>query len=171
MRNGWREPTVPLPTTNQRIRNRHWANEIVRSALRFERLITTGEQEILNPIGVNCLRYFAGRGNRVWGARTISSDPEWKYVNVRRYFNYLDQYQPIHAFSTYGSWVLGTGLFMTAIYLLVSLKYGPLAPDNPWGGTTMEWQTSSPPITHNFEEQPVLEHEPYDYRPKTVTHA
>ncbi len=89
----------------------------------------------------------------------------------RRYFNYLDQYQPIHAFSTYGSWVLGTGLFMTAIYLLVSLKYGPLAPDNPWGGTTMEWQTSSPPITHNFEEQPVLEHEPYDYRPKTVTHA
>jgi cytochrome c oxidase subunit 1 len=89
----------------------------------------------------------------------------------RRYFNYLDQYQPIHAFSTYGSWVLGTGLFMTAIYLLASLKYGPLAPDNPWGGTTMEWQTSSPPIAHNFEEQPVLEHEPYDYRPKTVTHA
>jgi len=89
----------------------------------------------------------------------------------RRYFNYLDQYQPIHAFSTYGSWVLGTGLFMTAIYLLASLKYGPLAPDNPWGGTTMEWQTSSPPISHNFEEQPVLEHEPYDYRPKTVTHA
>jgi cytochrome c oxidase subunit 1 len=89
----------------------------------------------------------------------------------RRYFNYLDQYQPIHAFSTYGSWVLGTGLFMTAIYLLASLKYGPLAPDNPWGGTTMEWQTSSPPITQNFEEQPVLEHEPYDYRPKTVTHA
>ena len=89
----------------------------------------------------------------------------------RRYFNYLDQYQPIHAFSTYGSWVLGTGLFMTAIYLLASLKYGPLAPDNPWGGTTMEWQTSSPPISHNFEEQPVLEHEPYDYRPRTVTHA
>jgi cytochrome c oxidase subunit 1 len=89
----------------------------------------------------------------------------------RRYFNYLDQYQPIHAFSTYGSWVLGSGLFMTAIYLLASLKYGPLAPDNPWGGTTMEWQTSSPPISHNFEEQPVLEHEPYDYRPKTVTHA
>jgi cytochrome c oxidase subunit 1 len=89
----------------------------------------------------------------------------------RRYFNYLDQYQPIHAFSTYGSWVLGSGLFLTAIYLLASLKYGPPAPDNPWGGTTMEWQTSSPPIAHNFEDQPVLEHEPYDYRPKTVTHA
>ena len=47
---------------------------------------------------------------------------------------------------------------------------GTDAPDNPWGGTTLEWQTSSPPITHNFEDQPVLEHEPYDYRPKAVAH-
>ncbi len=89
----------------------------------------------------------------------------------RRYFNYLDQFQPIHAFSTYGSWVLGSGLFLTAIYLLASLKTGPLAPDNPWGGTTMEWQSSSPPVVHNFEEQPVFEHEPYDYRHRTVTHV
>jgi uncharacterized protein len=66
------------------------ANEVIRTALRFERLITTGEQEVLNPLGVNCLRYFAGRGNRVWGARTTSSDPEWKYVNIRRYFLYLE---------------------------------------------------------------------------------
>ena len=66
------------------------ANEVVRSALRFERLVTTGEQEVLNPLGVNCLRYFAGRGHRVWGARTTSSDPEWKYVNIRRYFLYLE---------------------------------------------------------------------------------
>lgn len=66
------------------------ANEVVRGALRFERLVSTGEQELLNPLGINCLRLFPGRGNRVWGARTISSDPEWKYVNVRRYFNYLE---------------------------------------------------------------------------------
>ncbi len=66
------------------------ANEIIRSAVRFERLVTTGEQEVLNPLGVNCLRFFSGRGNRVWGARTTSSDPEWKYVNVRRYFLYLE---------------------------------------------------------------------------------
>ena len=66
------------------------ANEVIRGALRFERLINTREQEMLNPIGVNCLRYFAGRGNRVWGARTTSSDPEWKYVNIRRYFLYLE---------------------------------------------------------------------------------
>jgi phage tail sheath protein FI len=66
------------------------ANEVVLGALRFERDITRGEQEVLNPQGVNCLRFFYGRGNRVWGARTASSDPEWKYVNVRRYFNYLE---------------------------------------------------------------------------------
>jgi phage tail sheath protein FI len=66
------------------------ANEVVRGALRFERDISFGEQEMLNPLGVNCLRFFPGRGYRVWGARTASSDPEWKYVNVRRYFNYLE---------------------------------------------------------------------------------
>jgi cytochrome c oxidase subunit 1 len=89
----------------------------------------------------------------------------------RRYYNYLDQYQPLHAFSTFGSWVLGMGLFITAAYLLASLRKPMDAPDNPWGGTTMEWLTSSPPIEHNFEEQPVLEHEPYDYRPKVKKHA
>jgi cytochrome c oxidase subunit 1 len=89
----------------------------------------------------------------------------------RRYYNYLDQYQPLHAFSTFGSWVLGMGLFITAAYLLASLRKPMDAPDNPWGGTTMEWQTSSPPITHNFEDQPVLEHAPYDYRHRTVTHV
>jgi cytochrome c oxidase subunit 1 len=89
----------------------------------------------------------------------------------RRYYNYLEQYQPLHAFSTFGSWVLGMGLFITAAYLFASLRKPMDAPDNPWGGTTMEWLTSSPPIEHNFEEQPVLEHEPYDYRPKVKKHA
>ncbi len=65
------------------------ANEVVRGALRFEPSVNFGQQELLNPIGVNCLRALPGRGLRVWGARTISSDPEWKYLNVRRYFNYL----------------------------------------------------------------------------------
>ena len=67
------------------------ANEIVRGALRFERDVTFGEQEMLNPIGVNCLRYLPGRGYRVWGARTVSSDQEFKYVNIRRYLNYLER--------------------------------------------------------------------------------
>lgn len=67
------------------------ANESVRGALRFEREINHAQQETLNPYGVNCLRYFFGRGYLVWGARLTSSDPEWKYVNVRRYFNYLER--------------------------------------------------------------------------------
>ncbi len=67
------------------------ANEVIRSAFRFEAPITSSEQEILNPEGVNCLRSRPRKGLVVWGARTTSSDPEWKYVNVRRYFLYLRQ--------------------------------------------------------------------------------
>ncbi len=66
------------------------ANEVVQSALRFEVDVNFGQQEMLNPLGVNCLRLLSGRGYRVWGARLISSDPEWKYVSDRRYFNYLE---------------------------------------------------------------------------------
>ncbi|MBT9465013.1 phage tail sheath subtilisin-like domain-containing protein [Hydrogenophaga sp.] len=66
------------------------ANEVVRGALRFEIDVNFAQQELLNPAGVNCLRFFSGRGNRVWGARLVSSDPEWKYVSDRRYFNYLE---------------------------------------------------------------------------------
>lgn len=67
------------------------ANEVVRGALGLEVQITRGEQDILNPMGVNCVRKFPGRGIRVWGARTISSDPAWRYVNVRRLFNYVEE--------------------------------------------------------------------------------
>lgn len=67
------------------------ANEVVRGAIGFETLINTAQQEVLNPEGINCFRYFEGRGLRLWGARTISSDPEWKYVNLRRYFAYLER--------------------------------------------------------------------------------
>jgi phage tail sheath protein FI len=67
------------------------ANEVVMGALRFALEVNQRQQELLNPLGINCLRYFFGRGNRVWGARTVSSDPNWKYVNVRRYFNYLER--------------------------------------------------------------------------------
>lgn len=66
------------------------ANEVVRTALRFESDINFAQQQVLNPLGVNCLRFFPGRGYRVWGARTASSDPEFKYVSDRRYFNYLE---------------------------------------------------------------------------------
>ena len=66
------------------------ANEVVNLALGFEKLLNKSQQDVLNPEGVNCFRFFEGRGFRLWGARTISSDPEWKYVNLRRYFAYLE---------------------------------------------------------------------------------
>ena len=66
------------------------ANEVVLGITRFLYNVTYDRQSVLNPEGINALRFFEGRSNRVWGARTMSSDPEWKYVNVRRLFIYLE---------------------------------------------------------------------------------
>ena len=67
------------------------ANEVIRGALAPELAITKGEHDQLNPVAVNCIRAFPGQGIRVWGARTLSSDPEWRYLNVRRLFNYVEE--------------------------------------------------------------------------------
>jgi phage tail sheath protein FI len=67
------------------------ANEVVRGAITLQTQITKAEHDLLNPVGINCIRTFPGRGVRVWGARTLSSDPEWRYLNVRRLFNYLEE--------------------------------------------------------------------------------
>jgi phage tail sheath protein FI len=67
------------------------ANEVVRLAIGFETNINRAQQEILNPEGVNCFRFFEGRGMRIWGARTMSHDPEYKYVSLRRYLAYLQR--------------------------------------------------------------------------------
>ncbi|NJP46559.1 phage tail sheath family protein [Actinacidiphila epipremni] len=67
------------------------ANEVIRGAVELAVNLTKGENDLLNPTGVNCIRAFPGRGIRVWGARTLSSDPAWHYLNVRRLFNYLEE--------------------------------------------------------------------------------
>ncbi|MGI6778048.1 MAG: phage tail sheath family protein [Acetivibrionales bacterium] len=67
------------------------ANEVVRACVGLDCQYSTGEQDILNPRGVNLIRSFTGRGIRVWGARTCSSNGQWKYVNVRRLFIYLEE--------------------------------------------------------------------------------
>ncbi|MBV8105644.1 MAG: phage tail sheath family protein [Hyphomicrobiales bacterium] len=77
------------------------ANVVVQDALGLELSINTAQQEVLNPIGINCLRQFTWGGFRVWGARTLSSDPQWQYVNVRRYFLYLE-----HSLQASTSWVV-----------------------------------------------------------------
>ena len=67
------------------------ANEVVRGAISLELQLTKAEHDQLNPVGINCIRAFPGRGIRVWGARTLSSDPAWRYLNVRRLFNYIEE--------------------------------------------------------------------------------
>jgi hypothetical protein len=67
------------------------ANELVRGALGLKYQITGAEQELLNPRGINVIRDMGDRGIRVWGARTLSSDPEWRYINVQRLFLMVEQ--------------------------------------------------------------------------------
>jgi phage tail sheath protein FI len=68
------------------------ANEVIFGITQIDQQITTREQDLLNPfpVNINVLRFFPDRGNRVWGARVVTSDPQWKYVNVRRLFIFLE---------------------------------------------------------------------------------
>jgi len=81
----------------------------------------------------------------------------------RRYHAYPPEFQVLHVASTLGATVLALGYIMPAIYLAWSLRYAPVAGSNPWGASGLEWQTPSPPPTHNFEEIPVVTQEAYDY--------
>jgi phage tail sheath protein FI len=66
------------------------ANEVIRGVLEVAVDITKTEQGLLNPEGINCIRKFGSRGIRVWGARTLASDTDWRYINVRRLFNMIE---------------------------------------------------------------------------------
>ena len=82
----------------------------------------------------------------------------------RRYYDYLPQYEGLHALSTYGSWILAAGLFLTAGYLIASFFTGKKAGLNPWGALTLEWtHTTTPPDHHNFHDTPVVTRGAYDY--------
>ena len=81
----------------------------------------------------------------------------------RRYHVYPPEFQALNVISSTGAALLAVGYLMPAVYLLWSLRRGPRAGPNPWGATGLEWTTSSPPPTHNFTEQPVVEHGPYEY--------
>ena len=67
------------------------ANEVVRGVVDIELNISKVEHDLLNPVGINVVRSFPGKGIKIWGARTLSSDSSWRYVNVRRLFNYLEK--------------------------------------------------------------------------------
>ena len=82
----------------------------------------------------------------------------------RRYYQYIEQFQPWHEVSTVGAYILGLGFSLSAAVLFMSLKNGKPAPHNPWGAKTFEWtHTQTPPIEHNFHGQPVCTHGPYDF--------
>jgi phage tail sheath protein FI len=113
------------------------ANEVVLGALRFERSINFAEQGDLNPLGINCLRFFPGRGYRVWGARTASSDAEFKYINVRRYMVYLE-----HSIDNGTQWAVfennGPVLWARAKESVEEFLYNELAEGNLLGTTPAE---------------------------------
>jgi cytochrome c oxidase subunit I len=82
----------------------------------------------------------------------------------RRYWSYPPEFQVLNVLSTAGATILGVGLMLPLFYFLASLgRRGRWAGDNPWGATGLEWETSSPPPTHNFESPPIVTHGPYEY--------
>ncbi len=81
----------------------------------------------------------------------------------RRYADYLPEFHVPHMISTYGSWILATGIIVMVINLIVSAQRGAKTTDNPWGSTTLEWQTTSPPPQLNFARTPVDPGAPYDF--------
>jgi len=80
----------------------------------------------------------------------------------RRYWDYDPQFHIFHQLSTIGAFVLGISIFVSLVSLVASIKTGKIAPRNPWGGSSLEWQAPTPPPLYNFEKPPVL-HELYNY--------
>jgi cytochrome c oxidase subunit 1 len=81
----------------------------------------------------------------------------------RRYHVYPAEFQILNVMSTAGASILAIGYFLPLVYLLLSLRSGKIAGDNPWDATGLEWQTASPPPKHNFPAPPVVTGPPYDY--------
>jgi cytochrome c oxidase subunit I len=84
----------------------------------------------------------------------------------RRYYEYPPEYQVLNVMSTAGASILAVGYLLPLVYLLLSLRQPPNAGPNPWRATGLEWQTSSPPPVHNFDETPVVTTDPYAYSPE-----
>jgi len=83
--------------------------------------------------------------------------------HARRYWQYPPEFQVLNVLSTAGASILAVGYLLPMIYLLWSLRYGPIAEANPWGAAGLEWQTTSPPPTFNFDETPIVTWEAYNY--------
>jgi cytochrome c oxidase subunit 1 len=89
----------------------------------------------------------------------------------RRYHMYPDEFQVLNVLSSAGASILGLGYLLPAIYFAWSFKYGEVAGNNPWGASTLEWRTQSPPLTENFVEVPTDIPEAYEYTPQVIREA
>ena len=81
----------------------------------------------------------------------------------RRFWSYLPQYQTLHIVSVVGMVIFVMGMIVMAYNLIRGARKGPIAPANPWGGVTLEWRIPSPPPTLNFDKDPVVTREVYDF--------
>ena len=88
----------------------------------------------------------------------------------RRYHSYGEDFQFLHVLSSAGAAILAVAYILPFFYLLWSLRYGPVADDDPWDAAGLEWRTSSPPPKHNFIETPFVDFEAYEYPPE-ATHG
>jgi cytochrome c oxidase subunit 1 len=89
----------------------------------------------------------------------------------RRYHVYPEEFQVLNVLSTAGASILGVGYLLPLLYFSWSLRYGEIAPANPWGATGLEWQTTSPPPTENFPRTPIITRDPYDYQALDAPHS
>ena len=89
----------------------------------------------------------------------------------RRYYEYAPEFQVLNVMSTAGASILAVGYLLPLVYLTLSLWLSPVAGDNPWRATGLEWQTTSPPPTFNFDETPVVTEGPYEYQPEDEVDA
>ena len=96
------------------------------------------------------------------------------YIGMpRRYYDYshMPEFQVLNVLSTAGATVLGVGYLLPMVYFLWSMRYGKPASDNPWNAAGLEWKTVSPPPTFNFDEEPVVTWEAYNYEELDAPHA
>jgi cytochrome c oxidase subunit 1 len=88
----------------------------------------------------------------------------------RGYAVYPAEFQVLNVMSSAGASILGVGYLIPLVYVLWSIRYGPVAGANPWGAKGLEWETPSPPPTDNFEETPITK-EPYGYAEPEHAHV